>query len=280
MIGLAILLSQGPEILESDEASLLGYEVLIAMPAILLSTFIARRIFDRRSFVSLGLSMNRQAALDLLIGFLISGVMMGLIYITQWGLGWLRFEAFVWQTAPLDHWLPAISSGLLIFLAVGFYEELLSRGYHLQNLEEGLSLPWALFLSSGVFALLHMANPHASMYSVLGLLASGLYLGFAYLRTRQLWLPIGLHIGWNFFEGNIFGFAVSGMATTRLLQHTIAGPELITGGAFGPEAGLILLPALALGAGIILWYTQLRPPPVAKTPLADELFRPPIAKTE
>lgn len=278
-VGVGVLIIEGAEILEKQEA-LWGYEILIALPAIAFSTFIARRIFDRRSFASLGFNLDRHAWRDLLVGFLMPGLLMGLIFSLELALGWLTIDQFIWNSAPLEQWMPEISLGLLFFMGVGFYEELLSRGYHFHNLEEGLNLPWALLLSSAIFALLHWANPHASVFSLLGLLAAGLYLGFAYLRTRQLWLPIGLHIGWNFFEGYIFGFPVSGMPTSRLIQHTVAGPELITGGAFGPEAGLIIIPALALGAGLIFWYTHRRPAPEANDSLADELFKTSISKGE
>ena len=84
------------------------------------------------------------------------------------------------------------------------------------------------------------------------------FLLMAYLRTGQLWLSIGLHIGWNFFEGVVFGFPVSGLDIYRLIRHQIQGPEIWTGGAFGPEAGLIVLPALVIGAVLIYLYTRNR----------------------
>jgi CRISPR/Cas system-associated protein Csm6 len=71
-------------------------------------------------------------------------------------------------------------------------------------------------------------------------------------------LSIGLHIGWNFFEGTVFGFQVSGSTFFRLIIQSVKGPELITGGDFGPEAGLIVLPAMLLGAGLIYAYTHNR----------------------
>jgi hypothetical protein len=71
-----------------------------------------------------------------------------------------------------------------------------------------------------------------------------------------LWLPIGLHLGWNFFEGNIFGFPVSGLDTFRLIRHSINGPTWLTGGPFGPEAGLIILPAMALGIWLMIIFTR------------------------
>jgi hypothetical protein len=143
-------------------------------------------------------------------------------------------------------------------MGVGFQEELLSRGYHLQNLAAGTSLPIGVTLSSAVFALLHLRNPSASWLSTIGIFLAGIFFAYAWVRTRRLWLPIGLHIGWNFFEGIIFGFPVSGLETFRLLRHSIVGPILATGGPFGPEAGLIVLPALALGTGILYLYTRRR----------------------
>ncbi len=87
---------------------------------------------------------------------------------------------------------------------------------------------------------------------------AGVYLAYAYIRTKQLWLSIGLHIGWNFFEGVVFGFPVSGLATYTLSRINVHGPELWTGGAFGPEAGLIILPSLIVGGILIYLYTRKR----------------------
>ena len=87
---------------------------------------------------------------------------------------------------------------------------------------------------------------------------AAIYLAFGYIRTKQLWLSIGLHIGWNFFEGVGFGFPVSGLDIYPLLRINVTGPELWTGGAFGPEAGLIVLPSLLVGGLLIYLYTQKR----------------------
>ncbi len=96
-----------------------------------------------------------------------------------------------------------------------------------------------------------------SLTGHVGLFLAGLFLAYAYLRTRRLWLPIGLHIGWNFFESTVLGFPVSGLSLFGLLQNSLAGPDIYTGGAFGPEAGLVLLPALALGTILVYYYTRL-----------------------
>ncbi len=229
---------------------------LTLLLAVIPSVYIARRWIDRRTFNSLGLDWNPKAARDLYFGIALSGLQMGGIYLVEWAAGWLDFTGFAWQSQPVGHVLIGLLLMLAVFIVVGWQEELLTRGYWLQNLEQGLNLPWAVLLSSILFGLLHLFNPEASWASTLGLVAAGLFLAYPYLRTRQLWLSIGLHIGWNFFEGVIFGFPVSGMPTFRLIKHQVSGPEIWTGGAFGPEAGLIVLPALALGALLIRWYTR------------------------
>ena len=234
----------------------IGDGFLIGLIGITLSIYIARRWLDKRSFRRLGLHWDSGAGRDLLVGILIPALMMALIFLAEWALGWLSFQGISGQAGPSQ--APEIGYWAAAFLMVGFYEELLSRGYWLQNMADGLGLPVGVFLSSAIFAILHAANPGASIMSTLGILAAGYFLAYGYLRTGQLWLPIGLHIGWNFFQGPIFGFPVSGLETARLLIHIPVGPDLITGGAFGPEAGLILIPALALGAALIYAYTTNR----------------------
>ena len=227
--------------------------------AITLSVFLARRWLDRRTFVSLGLSLDARAGWDLLVGFGIAGLMMTLIFLIEWSVGWLTFQGFVGHGASL---LPVAAGVFLLFMAVSWGEELLYRGYWLQNLEEGTNLFWGVLLSSLVFALGHLANPNASLTAIVGLVASGIFLAYGYTSTRQLWLPMGLHTGWNFFEGTVFGFPVSGLGDfPRIIDQAVNGPARITGGLFGPEAGLVLLPALLLGVGLVYLYTRRRPKP-------------------
>ena len=146
----------------------------------------------------------------------------------------------------------------IIFILVGFNEEFLFRGYHLQTITSGLNLFWGLIISSIIFGGLHLGNPNATWVSAAGIFFAGLFLAYGYIRTQQLWLSIGLHLGWNFFEGVVFGFPVSGLSIYPLMNIKVSGPVAWTGGAFGPEAGLIILPALALGAILINLYTRRR----------------------
>lgn len=229
----------------------------IGLLSITASVCLARKLFDRRSITSLGLAFTPRVLLDLSSGFLIAGIMMGAIFLIEWGAGWLTVEGFAWQDQPAWSVILELFAWLLIFVAVGWQEELLARGYWLQNLADGLKSQWAVLISSVLFALGHLLNPNVSWIAILGLVMAGIFLAYGYLRTRQLWLPIGLHIGWNFFEGTIFGFPVSGLTEMPQFIHQSAqGPTWITGGLFGPEAGLVMLPAIALGVLLIFGYTQ------------------------
>jgi hypothetical protein len=227
-----------------------------------LAVWMARRLLDRRSFASLGFQLDRRALIDLAVGFLIPGAMMGVIFLLEVALGWVRFDGWAWQSMSAGRVVLGVLSGLLGFAVVGYQEELLSRGYHLQNIRDGMGLGWGLLLSSGIFALMHLGNPNVTWYTSLpGLLVAGYFLAYGWVRTRQLWLSIGLHIGWNFFEGSVFGFPVSGIDLVGLIRQTPTGPVTFTGGPFGPEAGLVLVPAIAVGVALVWWYTRRRPIP-------------------
>lgn len=231
---------------------------IIAVLAVTPTVFLARRFLDRRSIVSLGLQINLRTIYDLLAGIVITFLMMGLIYFIERAAGWLTFEGFAWETVSVVETAFSSLGAFLLFILVGWHEELLYRGYRLQNISEGLNPTWGVVISSLWFGAGHILNPHATLFSTAGIFLAGLFLAYPYLRTRQLWLSIGLHIGWNFFEGVVFGFPVSGLDIYRLTRVQVHGPELWTGGAFGPEAGLVLIPALVLGTGLIYLYTRFR----------------------
>ena len=229
---------------------------LVSLLAMTGSIYIARRWLDKRSFTSLGLKFDKKMWGDLLAGIGITFLMMGFIYLIMSTLGWITFEGFAWEFESASSVTLNLLGILAVFILVGWNEELLSRGYQLQNLADGINLVWGIIISSAVFGILHLGNPNATWISAAGIFLAGIFLAYGYIRTGQLWLSIGLHIGWNFFEGVIFGFPVSGLDVFRLTRISVNGPELITGGAFGPEAGLIVIPALVLGAGLIYFYTK------------------------
>jgi membrane protease YdiL (CAAX protease family) len=222
------------------------------------SVYISRRYLDRRTFKSLGWAGSLQVPIDLIAGMFISGIMMGCIYSCEVWMGWLTFSGFVWTSTQGGQVIGGILAMFVMFSIVAFQEELLFRGYILQNIADGLNLFWAIFLSSLIFALMHFSNPSFSWMALIGLCLSGLFIAYSYVVTRQLWLPVGIHLGWNFFEGSVFGFQVSGLeGMPRLIEQAVHGPIMLTGGSFGPEAGFVLIPALFIGFILIFLYSRL-----------------------
>lgn len=256
-----VLLVADPSLIDKlaslpPEYLLLG--VVAEAIAVTVSVFLARRFLDKRSIESLGLKLDIWTLLDILAGIGVTLLQMGLIYLIMSGLGWITFQGFAWQFDPINVVLRNTFLFLLIFILVGWTEELLCRGYQLQTIASGTNLFWGVLLSSAIFGILHIFNPGANWASTLGIFLAGLFFAYAYVRTRQLWLPIGMHLGWNFFEGVVFGFPVSGLDIYPLTRIEVHGPDLWTGGAFGPEAGLIVIPALIVGASLVYLYSRVR----------------------
>lgn len=220
--------------------------------------YLARRFADRRTFSSLGLKLNKQALVDILVGNIIAFVLMFVIYLVELSLGWLTFESFAWQSEIPSIVISQTLRYFVVLVFVGWNEELVYRGYILQTLTSGINLVWAIIITSLYFGLEHLSNPNSNAMAVAGIFIIGLFFTYAYIRTGQLWLSIGIHIGWNFFENAVFGFPVSGFDRPGLFHTVISGPELWTGGAFGPEAGLVILPICILGALFVKIYTANR----------------------
>jgi membrane protease YdiL (CAAX protease family) len=157
--------------------------------------------------------------------------------------------------AKIGAYTPGQTLLAAINLAVlsGVGEEIVFRGVVFRITEEAFGSLTALLVSAGFFGLIHLGNPGANAVSGVAIaLEAGVLLAASYMLVRNLWLPIGLHFGWNFCEGGIFGSAVSGHATRGLWSTTFTGPELFTGGRFGPEASVIAVAVCAATALVML----------------------------
>lgn len=127
-------------------------------------------------------------------------------------------------------------------------EEILFRGYLFQRVVEIIGPIAATLIASALFAIAHSGNPNVTFVAIVIIFLGGIFFSLAYLRTGSLWLPIGAHIAWNVLLAKVLGLPVSGKEFgDSLLRTSIAGPEFLTGGSFGPEGGLLGAAALALG---------------------------------
>jgi membrane protease YdiL (CAAX protease family) len=156
-----------------------------------------------------------------------------------------------------DGWR-ALASGFLAALGAAMIEETLLRAIFFRIVESSLGTWIALSLSAALFGVLHAFNPGATVVSTVAIaLEAGVLLAAAFVFTRRLWMAIGLHTGWNLTEGGVFGASVSGTTPYGLLRSHFAGPPLLSGGAFGPEASLVAV-VLCLSAGIALCVSASR----------------------
>jgi membrane protease YdiL (CAAX protease family) len=221
---------------------------------VLLLTYLFRRFLDRQSFTSLGFVWRRGWLWEIGFGVTLSFVLMGGIFLAEWGGGWLTFGDGVWRFQALGPALLMLGGYLVMFILAGAFEEIMFRGYILQNLREWPGTILAVVISSILFSLLHGLNPNFNLFAALNIALAGAAYCYAYLITDNLWLPIAFHFSWNFFQGPVLSFPVSGMISGGLLltQASQTG-STITGGAFGPEGGLTGLGAQLLGL-FILWF--------------------------
>ena len=150
-----------------------------------------------------------------------------------------------------DHW-SAVGDTLAAAVAAGCVEEVLARAVVFRILDESLGSVAALAISAGLFGFAHAFNPGATVLSSIAIaLEAGVLLAAAFLTTGRLWLPIGMHVAWNFTEGGVFGANISGSAAKGLLSSQCTGANLLTGGSFGPEASLVAV-VVCLAAGVAL----------------------------
>lgn len=266
----AVALVQGGEILPEQflkSPLILFASGLIGIVSSVPAVWIFSRWIDWRKFSDLGMNINLKWWIDLIFGLLLGAALMAIIFLVERQLGWLEVVPAA-QTYRWDNFYRWIARALLLFICVGFYEELVFRGYLLKNLSEGLknsrvsprlAVTLSLAVTSVVFGIAHATNPNATLLSTLNIALAGIFLGLGMLFTDSLAIPIGLHITWNFFQGNVFGFPVSGTnAGLSFITIQQLGPDRWTGGAFGPEAGYLGLLAMLLGSILTIFYLLAR----------------------
>ena len=169
-----------------------------------------------------------------LLGILVGFIFMVLVVSTIVAMG---YATVTWRGFSVEKQF----SVFMMFLAVAVGEEMIFRGVIFRWIDERWNTWVALLISAILFGWMHISNDNATWWSSLAIaVEAGLLLGAAYKWSGSLWVPIGIHWAWNYTQGNIFGLAVSGSdAGETMLTTIVNGPDIITGGAFGPEASII-----------------------------------------
>ena len=256
---LALVLALGPaaEAFQESSLSFIAQAVLLFTSAALVG-WGCNKFLEGLPWRALGWAFHLGWLRDWLAGTLVGALSLLLAAGIATAAGGLRF-AFV-----AGDMLPAASRTLfgsaLIFICAAAAEEVMFRGYPLQTMTRA-RLAWVgLLLTSVPFALVHLFNPHvAPGFTFLNTAVAGMWLGVAYLRTRSLWFPLGVHWSWNWSMGAILGLPVSGIekiTPAPLFRSVDIGPAWLTGGAYGLEGGLACTLALAVST-LFIWRTRL-----------------------
>ena len=248
MLGMLILHISIHDRFASQAISLQQNVILSAMGLIPLALIIYtfRKFLDRKSISSMGFSfMNRTR--DIIAGFLIAVILFIfgsfiLVEIKAISLTYIGFD------------LSAFLLSLVLFTIVAFNEEMLMRGYILNNLMSSTNKYLALLISAVIFSVLHGMNANISLLALVNLMLAGIILGSTYIFTKNLWFPISLHLFWNFFQGPVLGYSVSGMKISSIFKVTLTGSNTVNGGQFGFEGSLVCTVLLIIAISLIMGY--------------------------
>jgi len=251
----AVLLSTlvlGPA--EPGNAFSLTLNGVVSTAVALFVGWLCGKYLENLPFEALGASFKNRWLVNLLLG-IVGG---GLTFAIGAGVGVLfgglsfSFNA----DAPANSVITTLLISFFVFAAAAAFEEALFRGYILQTFVRS-GLAWqAIIITSLAFGAVHLGNPNANWISSLNTGLAGIWFGVAYLKTRDLWFPTGLHLAWNWTQGSIFGVEVSGL--TDIVKHPVLrendiGPVWLTGGDYGVEGGIATTVALIVSIAAI-WF--------------------------
>lgn len=254
-----LLLSAGAGIILSTLAAAMGGRIAqqAGFPIMLASALVAGWgmlvLVDRRRPGALGFALEPAAVKDSAVGLGVGGAMLaGAVAL----LAVASMARWVADEGTMPEYVAALATSFVFFAVAAAAEEAVFRGYAFQALVQGVGVWPAAVGSSALFALLHANNPNVTPVALANIFLAGIMLAVAYLRTRSLWFATGVHLGWNWTMASLLDFPVSGIVKDMpLYTARETGPDWVTGGTFGPEAGIAASLAIAAGAAW-MWRTR------------------------
>ena len=229
---------------------------LFSFAFISLLVFFRIKVLEKRNLSYIGFNKDNWFK-KYSFGFLVGLLMMGSIVLILLSSGYISLEKNPIQPVGIS----AISSIFIILIGwiiQGATEEILTRGWLLNVLATKYNVGFALLISSTLFGVMHLSNPNVNYIAVINIILVGLFYGIYVIKTNDLWAVCGMHSAWNFAQGNLFGFEVSGINVSvgTLIDLNLVGNEIITGGVFGPEAGIVATFIVSISIMILLFINK------------------------
>jgi uncharacterized protein len=231
-------------------------EQLITAISLILSTYFVTRVIDQKKVAAIGLSSLKKGFSELLFGLVFGASLMTVIFLQ------LLFSGNISLTGFFEPgFLYSAGTVLIILTAAGFAEEFFGRGYCMTALWQTGNLWITIAGSSLLFSLFHIFNPHVTLVALINIFLAGFLAAYMFFKTGSLWMPVGFHIAWNYFQGVVFGFPISGIQFNSIIKIKILHDNTLTGGPFGPEGGLIATVIMLIGLVTLKIYIGNREPP-------------------
>ncbi|HFI0796531.1 TPA: lysostaphin resistance A-like protein [Streptococcus suis] len=219
---------------------------LFAFAFISLAIILWARFVEKSPWLGLGMT-KKGAFKDFILGWGIGAAMLITCVLLMWGFGAIRISSVQFSPQLFGEFLVLV----LAWSVQGATEELLTRGWMFSSLSAKHNIPIGLLISSLFFTFLHLGNDGLSLIPLLDLTLFAILACLVMLKTGNLWVISGIHAAWNCFQGNVFAFPVSGsQAGQAFISVNTAGPDWLSGGAFGVEGSII---SLLIQAGMISW---------------------------
>lgn len=254
--GVLVLAGIDPE--QNKSAFLVINGVSSLIPALLVG-WLCGRYLDGLPFRALGAAFTKGWLKHLILGSIVGAVTIGIAVLIAAMFGGLSFRFDVLNSSETI--VGSLGVSLVVFAVAAAFEEVLFRGYMLQSLNRS-GLGWlAIALTSAFFGLVHLGNPGANLISTTNTVLAGIWFGLAYLNTRDLWFPFGIHLIWNWMQGSVFGIEVSGRTDVSLapvFNEIDRGPAWLTGENYGIEASIACTIAILISIALIHFLPGIR----------------------
>jgi membrane protease YdiL (CAAX protease family) len=236
-VGVVLALILGALDYRPSKFLLLCYSSLLLFPVLLALFKLLTASLEKKPLGSAGLGFPGGWKMELGLGLIVGAAMILAVGGVEVLFGLVEFS---WGGASAGKSLMWGGSLFAVMAIAAANEEMIFRGYPFQRLVDAVGPIPAVVLTSALFGLAHLSNPSVTWVSTLNTALVGVPFAVAYLRTRMLWLPIGMHFAWNFIQGFVLGLPVSGIVVpTSLLRADSRGAVWLTGGVYGPEGGLL-----------------------------------------